>query len=622
MQYVGVLVVFICFSCSSGQHDEEFCRYSILEDSSARLSPEQVWHLFQSNRFSAQRSSSLNPGFTNSVYWLVAEKKSNSIDNLKLEIGTPHINNIEFYEVLNNNPIRKISTGDHYSFDERPEPALNYLFPLDPTVNSFLIRVDKKGEALQLTFRTRTEDYFHTHTIESSLIAGILTGLIVLMCIFGFFLFLITTEKVYLFYMLYVLTIWLYVLTNLGYGFQYFWPENPWFAERSRPVFTLLSLAFSLHFLEYYTGKALNRWLQKTLRVLGYCAYGLLILLFTISNIKASSSVGYYFQIALPVMAFVYLFSLFVSITQKIVNKNRMALFYLISFMPILAFTGLQLFYYSGGLDISGSFFQNYGQPTGIVFQAVILTFGLVYRFNSYRLEKERLLVETNKQEVKYARAILTTQENERKQLADQLHDFAGSLLSSAKLNLSSVREKNFITHEDARLKLRHAEDAITDISEMLRNLSHALSPVMLDKIGLRQSVEKIVNIFNSAGRFKVELEMIGFEINQPELHEKFSVLYGILYELMNNIAKHAKASHALIQLIEHEESLVMIVEDDGIGFEVGAFSSKDTHGMTAIQSKIHYLGGTIAFDKAVPNGLIVAIEIPKENDDKNYSSG
>jgi signal transduction histidine kinase len=112
---------------------------------------------------------------------------------------------------------------------------------------------------------------------------------------------------------------------------------------------------------------------------------------------------------------------------------------------------------------------------------------------------------------------------------------------------------------------------------------------------------------------------MVGFQTEQPELHEKYSILYGILYELMNNVAKHAQATHALIQIIEHEDSVVVMVEDNGIGLMKEPDMTASTHGLTAIQSKIHYLNGAVVLDRAIPHGLIVTIEIPKENNDKNY---
>jgi signal transduction histidine kinase len=355
------------------------------------------------------------------------------------------------------------------------------------------------------------------------------------------------------------------------------------------------------------------------MRTLAWISFGLALIAYLPVVDLQMNAIGYYFQALVPLLTVVYIAVLLITLTQKVLNKNKMAMFYLSSILPIAVFSALQVFYYSGNVDFSGSYLQHYGQATGFIMEAVILTFGLAYRFNSYRLEKELLLIRVNQQQIKYTQAIISTQESERRQLADQLHDVAGSLLSAAKLNLSSVREKNFITNIEAQAKLNHAEDAVTSISEMLRNLSHAISPVMLDKVGFRQAAEKIGTIFNASGKITVEMEVLGFETEQPAMHEKYSVLYGILYELINNITKHAQATHALVQLIEHDDSVVMIVEDNGKGLDRTALEMSATHGLAAIQSKIHYLNGNIIFDTAIPHGLIVTIEIPKKNDDKNY---
>jgi two-component system, sensor histidine kinase LadS len=592
--------------------------YFIFEDSTLGLSAKNAWQNFRAGKFIKQQGHSFNPGFTKSTYWLVVQTDATRSEELRLEIGTPQVNEIEFYTVEQDVPKKKYVTGDHYAFSNRPESLLNFNFPIDRNVNHCLLRIDKRNESLQLTFLTQPSSYFRQKAQESSLIIGMITGVVILMLIFGTYLTIVTKEKVYLFYVLYVLAGLLYVLSNLGYSYKYLWPDSPWFAARARPMFTLLSVALSLNFIEHYTGRAAYQWLRKSIVLLNYLIYALVIVvLLPIAELKMDMT-GYYFQILLPVLPVLYIVIVLTTLIQKIHAGNRMAIFYLVSISPIALFSALQVAYYAGGVDISGSFLQEFGQPTGFMLEALILTFGLVYRFNSYRLEKEQLLVEVNRQQVKYTKAIITTQESERRRLADQLHDVAGSLLSAAKLNLSSVREKDFITNEATRDKLLQAENAVTDISEMLRKLSHAISPVMLDKVGFRQSVEKIAGIFNASGKINVEVEVLGFETEQPELYEKYSVLYGILYELVNNTVKHSQASHALIQLVEHEESIAMIVEDNGIGLDMNLAQASATHGLAAIQSKIHYLNGKIIFDKAHPNGLIVTIEVPKDEKQNN----
>lgn len=615
---IFILTSFYFLSCSAPEEVREQARFFLLEDSTLTLDANQAWQHFKENKFIVQNTRSFNPGFTTSLYWLVVETDSGNTQPLYLEIGTSQINEVLFYQVVNNIPGNETITGDYLPYTSRPLRSLNYVFTLTPDVQHYLLRVDKKNESLQLTFRTMHAGDYQNESSESAILIGLMTGAIGLMIIFGFFLFVITRDKVYLFYCLYVAAGWLYVMANQGYGFKYLWPDFPWFAGRARPLFTLLTIAFSLHFIEYYTGKAGYRFLHFLLKGLMYFSY-LLFFLFILPYLEMKSSpVGYFFQALLPILSGIYVIVLLITLTEKVIHKNRMAAFYLASLFPIILFSTLQISYYSGGVDFSGSYLQTYGQATGYVLEAVILTFGLAYRFNSYRVEKEQALINLNAQQSKYARAIITTQENERRQLADQLHDIAGSLLSAARLNLSSVRESNFIANENAQKKLETAENAVSDISEMLRNMSHAISPVMLDKVGFRQAVEKVVAIFNNSGKIDVELEMLGFETENPTMYEKYSVLYGILYELLNNIVKHANATNGLIQVIEHDDSVTLVVEDNGIGLNVADVKDSATHGLTAIQSKIHYLQGTMVMDKAEPQGLIITIEIPKSTHDKS----
>ncbi len=605
--YIGFIFL---LSCSSKEVPDN-SRYFLYEDSSLTLTPEKALQLFEQGKFIEESKHSFNAGFTTSNYWLVVEHHAEK-SRMYLEIGTSQINEIIFYEIDGGQPRSTIVTGDYLAYSSRPVPTLNFTLPLDDHHSRYMLMVSKRNESMQLTFLTRDAEEYLQEEGERSLLMGVMSGAIGLMLIFGLFLFAITREKVYLFYILYILVAWLYIIANQGYGYKYIWPDSPWFASRARPVFTLLTLAFSLHFIEYYTGKIASRWISLPLRVLMGISY-LLFFLFLIPGIESKATrFGYVMQAVLPILAGIYLFVLTAALIQKLMTGNRMALFYLISLLPIVMFSALQISYYSGGLDFSGSYLQHFGQATGMVMEAVILTFGLAYRFNTYRKEKEALLINLNRQQAAYARAIISTQQSERRQLADQLHDVAGSLLSAARLNLSSVREKNFIANEEARKKLASAEGAVSDISNMLRNLSHAISPVMLEKVGFRQSVEKIIGIFNASQKITFELDMIGFEAEDDKMLEKYAVLYGMLYELMNNVAKHAKASHALIQLIEHEDSVTLIIEDNGIAVDLAAIDAGTTHGLSAIKSKVHYLNGQFSIDCAEPSGLIVTIEIPK----------
>jgi signal transduction histidine kinase len=222
-----------------------------------------------------------------------------------------------------------------------------------------------------------------------------------------------------------------------------------------------------------------------------------------------------------------------------------------------------------------------------------------------------------NKRQQENTRILLEVQEAERSQVANQLHDVAGSLLSAARLNLSSFREKELLLNKETSFHLQKTEEALDMVSDMVRNLSHALSPVMLEKVGLKTSLEKIISIVNASGKINIRLLITGFEKYEALLNNYYIALYSIVYELLNNIVKHSGAKNALVQVTEHEDCFTLLAEDDGKGVEPGQLNKKDSIGVAGIRSKINYFGGLVAFDKNEPTGLIVTIEIPIIRDAK-----
>lgn len=90
----------------------------------------------------------------------------------------------------------------------------------------------------------------------------------------------------------------------------------------------------------------------------------------------------------------------------------------------------------------------------------------------------------------------------------------------------------------------------------------------------------------------------------------------------MFTFSKHSHAKNALLQVAEYEDAFTLIAEDDGYGFNYNQPTKMQGLGMSGIQSKISYFDGSIAYDKNVPQGLIVTIEIPIIHDKKQGSAG
>lgn len=609
--YPFIVVVFLL----AGQ--PAFCQtnnghmFFLYEDSTKKLTGETALELYKQGKFSKTTATEINMGFTHSVFWLVYKNEREiPPDSLLLYIGHHHINRIHFFFANDSSIKQQWITGDYFPFSQRPVEATGFYFPVNKK-GLYLTRIDKSNESLQLSFKLISQIKALSTESNNKIIMSLFTGMILLLIIFGIYLFAITKDKVYIFYILYIATGWLWVLANAGYGFQYLWPNLPWFASKARPVFALAPLIFSMLFMVRYIGGINSKKVMFSVKIMNVILMACIITILSFNEEGYQNKWWLYIQYFIPLITLCYvLITLGILVTASF-KRNKLAMFYLAAVLTLFIFAILQISFSLGSLHGFGNFLNSFGLSIGYIMETIILTAGLVYRFNQYRLDKEKLLMEINRQQLENVRVLMEVQQAERSQVANQLHDVAGSLLSAAKLNLSGLREKEIIKEEQTVALLSKTEEAVSIVSEMVRNLSHALSPVMLEKVGFKTSVEKITAIVNASGKIKIELLIIGFEKYNPHLNTYYNALYGIIYELLNNIIKHAGAKNVMLQVTEHEDCFTLIAEDDGLGMEMPGETYGKSLGLAGIQSKINFFKGSVAFDKNTPTGLIVTIELP-----------
>lgn len=582
----------------------------MFEDASIQLDAHAVKDSFSLGKFSLCNRKFANIGFTKSVFWLAFNLDSNQSKNdLYLTIGDPSINRIDLYYAKSDSIKKLFTTGDYFPYEQRPFPSLNYSFPVK-NEGLYFVRVDKHNESLQLNFDLLTKERLLIKENDNNLFFFLGSGAILLLIIFGIYLFIIEREWLYFFYLLYVTAGWLWVLANSGHAFKYLWPNEVWFTSKARVVLVLISLVFSQRFMELYVGGIKRQGLNKLLRVLSYLLLAFTVLILFAKYEWNQYSSWMYLQFVPPLTMLLYLTTLVTTLTVQSLKGNKLSLFYLIAISTLALMSIIQVAFYVARMP--ENLITLYGNGIGYIVEVIILTAGLAYRFNQYKKDKEKVLIAMNRQQVENTRILMEVQASERSQIADQLHDVAGSLLSAARLNVSSLVEKQYIQNKEGVMQLKKAEEALALVSETVRTLSHALSPVMLSEVGFKTAIEKVVSIFNSSGKAKIELIALGFEVYNPEYQQLYNTLYNILYELLNNAFKHANAKHILVQLSEYEDAFSMIVEDDGVGMNNDFSESEKTHGMSSIKSKVDYLKGSVIFETNTPKGLIVTIEIPK----------
>ncbi len=199
-------------------------------------------------------------------------------------------------------------------------------------------------------------------------------------------------------------------------------------------------------------------------------------------------------------------------------------------------------------------------------------------------------------------RALFTGQEQERRRIANDLHDSLGGLLFSLQLKLSkSVGNPSL----NAIIQRAIVEN---------RRISENLLPPTLARFGLVSALEEYVESFQKSWNLQVHLDLDPSIGTLPE-DEEIS-LFRISQELMNNVARHAKASLLNLQLYQDENSLILIVEDDGQGFDLENVSPTF---LKTVSSRVKLLDGRYEVDSTVGRGTTVIVHIPHPVG-KNYS--
>lgn len=228
--------------------------------------------------------------------------------------------------------------------------------------------------------------------------------------------------------------------------------------------------------------------------------------------------------------------------------------------------------------------------------------------------EKEHLTSVLEAQKDAHMKALVLTQDNERKRIASDLHDSLGSLLSSVRLRFNGLQETFTKNVPEKAVKFNDTLSLLDDSIQELRKIAHNMLPVSLSRFGLKSALHTFIQHINLSEQLDVDLQMLGLEERLPESIEV--VVYRICQELVQNVIKHARASRMQIQIIHHHDSLNIIVADNGKGMDTKHITPG--FGFETIRSKVALYNGTFEIDSQPERGSMVLVDlIIKDTDSK-----
>lgn len=240
-----------------------------------------------------------------------------------------------------------------------------------------------------------------------------------------------------------------------------------------------------------------------------------------------------------------------------------------------------------------------------------LLLMALGFLYNRYQLkQKNRYQKELNRQQNELFNAIAGAQDQERKRIAQDIHDSLGAILSAAKLRLSALKDAENSLPDDLKEKYQTSLQLLDEASSELRNISHNIMPATLSKLGLVAALKNLTNSISSYSGLQISFSAHDFTERLEE--QKEISIYRIILELINNVVKHAAATRAIVQLVKHPDSINISVEDNGKGFDYQkALQDKKGIGLGNVLSRVDYMKGTIDIDAVPGRGTMILIDIP-----------
>ncbi|AEE15282.1 putative signal transduction histidine kinase [Thermodesulfobium narugense DSM 14796] len=239
-----------------------------------------------------------------------------------------------------------------------------------------------------------------------------------------------------------------------------------------------------------------------------------------------------------------------------------------------------------------------------------------IHKIERLKMEERLKKEEEEKKRKELLRREISSLEKERKRISMEIHDGVMQTLASGQINLFHVINSDKIP-EDLRERLKISYNIFKDATNDLRNLTINLRPRILEEVGLKRSIETLLERAEQSNNLDVELI---FDI-RSKLQDYLELsLFRIIQEAINNVIKHANASFVSVIIKENDDRIELTIEDNGSGFEINYEDKKYTNsfGLIDMKERAESLGGSLNIEKKKEGGTKIYASIPFKKEGSN----
>ena len=200
---------------------------------------------------------------------------------------------------------------------------------------------------------------------------------------------------------------------------------------------------------------------------------------------------------------------------------------------------------------------------------------------------------------------LVEAREDERRNIARELHDELGQRLTALKLELASLKPGARVPAARSAAMVEMLDDTVASV----RRIAADLRPLMLDDLGFNAAVDWLAKDTARRMGLAVTLEL---DEHDPHLDERATIaLYRMVQEALTNVVRHAHASAVQVRLREEGGRLTLTVRDDGIGFPERATAKAGSFGLMGMRERVYMLGGEMQIDNPEGGGGRITVRLP-----------
>ena len=226
------------------------------------------------------------------------------------------------------------------------------------------------------------------------------------------------------------------------------------------------------------------------------------------------------------------------------------------------------------------------------------------------RKRGEESLVLQKEQLRALAERLQWVREEDRKQVARDLHDQIGQILTAIKMDLTWMTRHLPESEGEVLARLRESIQSINDGVKAVRTICSGLRPGVLDDLGLAAAIEWQASEFSSRNGVPCKVSVPPVDLHLDG--DRATATFRIFQECLTNVIRHAQAKSVRVDLSQEDENILLIVEDDGVGFHASNSSNAlGSLGLLGMKERAQFCGGDVHISSSVGRGTTVTVRVP-----------